>query len=311
MIQNMFIGKITIVPCSREVYTISTPEKRSSTASIGLASIDPNLWRIQKDFSGKAEMMCKDGNVIANNDFYIPIKLMDTYAYHEIIYGPKPWGMPPFHSKPIEPILVPETIHTYINLKKVIMYTKFIIDKLDQATNIAYDIWLTREPRYIGGPKPEDIELMIWIYRASNSEWLPPPAGNKIYEVTISTLIDGKVKNAIWDIWYHPGVSWGGWSYLAYVLTEPSTDVAVDLTEILKQTKRLFREIDPIKHRIIGQTIENMYVNDIEVGTEVFAYNPGYAGIKWILKEFHIVAYRPDIESTYAFEHLKNEIILR
>ncbi|GEM_PF-6713493 len=28
-------------------------------------------------------------------------------------------------------------------------------------------------------------------------------------------------------------------------LTEPSTDVAVDLTEILKQTKRLFGEIDP------------------------------------------------------------------
>jgi len=52
-------------------------------------------------------------------------------------------------------------------------------------------------------------------------------------------------------------------------------------------------------------------LNDIEVGTEVFAYIPGYAGIKWILKEFRIAAYRPDIESTYAFEHLKNEIILR
>ncbi|MEM1542388.1 MAG: hypothetical protein QXP05_05355 [Ignisphaera sp.] len=40
--------KIIIVPYDREVDTVSTLE--TSIASIGLASIDLNLWRMQKVF---------------------------------------------------------------------------------------------------------------------------------------------------------------------------------------------------------------------------------------------------------------------
>lgn len=307
MVRAGIIGKISIVPCSIETHTLATPKRKSNPVSIGLASIDPNLWRISEEFLGEAEMMCKDGEVIANNNFVVSKQLMDTYAYHEIIYGPKPWGMPLNHPKPVEPLVLP-TIYTHSNLNRIIIYTKFAIEKLDQATNIAYDIWLTKQPRFREPPKPGDVELMIWIYRFSRSEWLPPPAGKKIAETSIPTLINKNIRNALWEIWYHPEVAWGRWSYLAYVLLESSTDVAIDLTEILKHANQILKKIDFDRHNIDNPVLGRLYVNDIEIGTEVFAYKIGEAGIRWILKNFFITIYKSDVDSVNAFEYLKQEI---
>ncbi|MEM4789557.1 MAG: hypothetical protein QXV06_07185, partial [Ignisphaera sp.] len=205
--------RLIIIPCSKNVEVRATTNRRTNIASIGRASIDPNLWAIQEGFNGEVIMKCSSGEVIVENNMVSPVALMNTYAYHEVIYGPKPWGMPPEHPPSIEPIKLPVTVEEVVSSKRVGLYTNFVIERLDQATNIAYDIWLTQVPLFQGGPKPGDLELMIWIYRGSNSSWLPSPAGKKIGEIIAPAYVEEDVKDVIWEAWYHPSVPWGGWSY--------------------------------------------------------------------------------------------------
>lgn len=64
---------------------------------------------------------------------------------------------------------------------------------------------------------------------------------------------------------------------VTFVSTKPSTNVAVELTEFLKNLGILLG----------WGKIKNICVNDVEMGTEVFIYKPGEAGIIWRLKEFY------------------------
>lgn len=272
------IELLHLIPCSKEVSSTASAKKRHSTVSVGKVSIDPNLWRAEESFLGEATMMCKNGDVITENNITIPKVLKDTYAYHEVIYGPKPWGMPLDHPPSVEPAKLPKSVYLYTNIKRIALYVDFFIHRLDQATNIAYDIWLTRAPRYTGGPRPEDIELMVWIYRGSNSSWLPPPAGSKICDIDLPMAVGETIYDVSWEVWHHPGVPWGGWRYIAFVSSKPVLSAAIDLTEFLKSMKSIFG-IDKL---------EEYYVNDIEIGTEVYAYQQGLAGIQWRLKKFAI-----------------------
>uniref|UniRef100_A0A7C4NNX2 Glycoside hydrolase family 12 n=1 Tax=Ignisphaera aggregans TaxID=334771 RepID=A0A7C4NNX2_9CREN len=282
------LENLVLVPCDRDVEVKASKHRRSNITSIGKASIDPNLWAIQEGFIGEVTMMCINGEVVVDNNMFSPLALINTYAYHEVIYGPKPWGMPPDHPQSREPLKLPLPVEDLISGKRVTLYTNFMVERLDQATNIAYDIWLTQAPRFHGGPKVGDVELMVWIYRGSSSEWLPSPAGKKVGEVNIPTYVEGNVSNIGWDVWYHPSVPWGGWSYLAFVSTKPSTDVAIELTEFLKHVEVLLGH----------EKTNKLHINNIEIGTEVFVYKPGSAGIQWRLKKFYIVVAKPskDIE---------------
>lgn len=277
---------LIIIPCSRDVEVRASTNRRSNIAPIGRASIDPNLWALQEGFTGEVIMMCRSGEVIVENNMVSSTALMNTYAYHEVIYGPKPWGMPPDHPPSQEPLKLPSQVEDLINSKRIAFYTNFVINRLDQATNIAYDIWLTQIPRFHGGPRIGDVELMIWIYRGSNSEWLPSPAGKKVGEVVIPTYVEENVNDVNWEVWYHPSVPWGGWSYLAFVLTKPSTDVAIELSEFLKHAEILLGH----------EKVRKLHVNDIEIGTEVFVFKPGSSGIQWKLKKFYVAAAKPDTD---------------
>ena len=98
---------IIIVPCDKDVEVKASTNRRSSIASIGKASIDPNLWALQEGFAGEVTMMCRGGEVIVENDMVSSIAYRNTYAYHEVIYGPKPWGMSPDHPPSREPLKLP------------------------------------------------------------------------------------------------------------------------------------------------------------------------------------------------------------
>ncbi|MEM1694850.1 MAG: hypothetical protein QXL19_10505 [Ignisphaera sp.] len=307
-----FLGDIRIIPCGYNSVAQVSGGARWNAQPIGNASIDPNIWNI-RSYEGGVVMRCSAGGpLVVNSNISLSTNLGNTYAYHEIIYGPKPWGMPSNHPSSIHPVKLPEPLSVYINEKRLIMYTKFNIERLDQSTNFAYDIWITESPRYTGGPGTNDVELMIWVYRAGNRSVnapMPVPAGSIVMREYIPTLINGNLVNASWSIWYKPDVEWGGWDYIAFVLATPSTDVAIDLTEILKIMVKVLGQQKPGLYGSDGSKLYSYYINNIEFGTEVFSYTAGPSGIRWVMEKFYLVAFRATTSSQNALSYVADNYV--
>ncbi|NPA98707.1 MAG: hypothetical protein GXO43_04945, partial [Crenarchaeota archaeon] len=191
-------------------------------------------------------------------------------GFNEIIYGLKPWGMPPWHK-------IPSTLKLPMKIKdlpEITMTVQYTINRTNTGLDLAYDIWIKQENK-TDGVHPGDVEIMIWLYHEHVH-----PAGRQVATITLPTKINGTITDTKWQIWIYPHMG-TGWLYIAYVIENPirKGEVTVNLTKILSYTAKLVQQI-------LGEKLGEMYMMSIELGTEIF-YNK-QIHVEWTMTKYII-----------------------
>jgi len=195
-------------------------------------------------------------------------------GYNEIIYGLKPWGMPPWHK-------IPSTLKLPMKIKDlpdIILTTQYRIERVNTGLDLAYDIWIKQENK-TDGVHPGDVEIMIWLYHERVH-----PAGRQIETITLPTRINGTITDAKWQVWIYPHMG-TGWLYIAYIIDNPvkKGEVTINLTQILSYTSRIVQQT-------LGEKLGEMYMMSIELGTEIF-YNK-HIHVEWTMTKYTIKTYK-------------------
>lgn len=259
----------------------------SNWASIGNASIDPNLWGLLEKASnikGFTVMKVNESGILevkSNLDLTSITELnkWNVIGYHEVIYGIKPWGTP--HDHPAPNLAVPLPIKAS-DAPRMLAFIEYSIEEYSTGINMAFDIWLTKTkpPSSLG---KGDLEVMVWLFNGG-LDFTPKPVGVKIGEIEVPVIIDREQRNVTFEAWVEPQVSWGGWTYVAFVSRTPlrSASILIDLTMFIDEA--ILRA-----NSLAGVSASNgLYIASIELGTEVF-YSP-IVRVKWALNRYVLIS---------------------
>ena len=299
---------ITIVPAPmRGVSTTCGRDTIWNWVPIGYAGMDCNLWGIagykgSKAIRGGVVMEVTPSGILETrvNVSLGPEVKTFVVGYHEVIYGIKPWGVPPNHPRPIEPLALPLRV---AELPRVIAVTNYSIDEYSSGINFAYDLWILQKPS-TKGPRRGDLELMIWLFHDGIR-----PAGKLVETLSIPTVINGTlVRNATWQVLVLGSVPWGGWDYVAFVLKPPVRrgSVAVDLTQFIELAGDALSKARAAGRG--GAGVGGMYLMSIELGTETLK-GPNVVA-RWKLYRYAYAVFPRGMGSERALEVFANPSLL-
>ncbi|ABL79076.1 endoglucanase; Glycosyl Hydrolase family 12 [Thermofilum pendens Hrk 5] len=274
-------GRLTLVPCSRYAVAVADGSRVSVWKPVGAASIDPNLWGLV-DFEGSglvrgsARMECRAGGpLLIETALEVDAPLRQgVVAYHEVIYGVKPFGVDPAHPLPRDPLPLPARLDL---LPRVVALAEYSVHWSSTGVNVAYDVWLKRragEP----GVSRGDLEVMVWLYWDNAT-----PAGSAVSRFEAPVLVNCTLKPLNWTVWIQRSIG-GGWTYVAFTPSAPvrSGSVAVDLKLFLDKAVELLEESTP------GQwSARDLHVVSVEFGSEVF-YSKRIA-VSWELRRLELL----------------------
>ncbi len=284
-IYPLHMGIITIIPSPNRITTTVTTNMLFYGVPTGWVSIDPNLWGLTKHsdkFTGYLRMYVTDDGYLVCESMLdlssVPLNKWNVIGYPELIYGLKPWGVPPNHPHTHPLLKLPRTVESF---PTVIAYTNYSINRYNTGINFAYDIWIKREP-IVNGVGKGDIEIMIWLF----NDYGIRPAGSKVGDFDMPIFIDNEIRNARWSLWVEPSMN-GLWTYIAFVLTTPikNGSIAIDIRQFLEMAKKML--IERYSGLWSGDAIDKMYVMSIELGTEIF-YNHRI-DVQWTLYEYMLI----------------------
>jgi hypothetical protein len=250
--------------------------------------VDGNLFGLRS--SGGTAEMWTEGGLHASIRLEQMEKRGFIIGYPEVIYGYKPFGALLSDQSPL--LRLPLKLSEIPELWSFSDYAVISGKDPDLALDVAYDFWLTREPKP-STIRKGDIELMVWTYHRNLR-----PAGALIKDsgVDIPTWINGTLKKAHWVAYLSDVDSPTRTSILiSFALDEDGSGgaenggisqglVGVNLKEILHQTVILVNR----KAGWESSYVSGLFVNDIELGTE-FGTNQDHAAFDWELKSYRFV----------------------
>ncbi|ADM28608.1 glycoside hydrolase family 12 [Ignisphaera aggregans DSM 17230] len=275
--------------------------------NIGLASVDPNLWGLRRykgvgGIVGKAIARAVKGKgVLFHTEIDmggIPVEPYNVAAYHEVIYGYKPWEYFEGHPHTPKILELPMKVRNIYD-SVIISYTNHDIKRHNTWINLAYDIWLTRDAKDMTCSKG-DVELMIWLYRSQDLN----PAGEVVETIDMPIILDNKITTTSVDIYLQPTMllppgTVGGWTYIALKFVRPVTKgvVALNLTEIMQIVREVLAKHTPDMWS--REKFDELYIRSIELGTEVFFGST--INVEWDLNEFYLAVFpvKMDIEKAF------------
>jgi hypothetical protein len=215
----------------------------------------------------------------------ISLNPWDVVAYHEVIYGVKPWGVDPAHPAPQEPLVLPART---ADLPRVVALTSFRIGEATTGFNIAYDLWLKRRPGTVGVERG-DVEVMVWLYWRNAT-----PAGRPVKAFEVPTVVNGRLEKLNWNAWLQRSMG-GGWVYVAFTPAEPlSGEVAVDLSHFVSLAGRVLQE----ELGWAQETVDSMYLMSVELGSEVFFSRS--ISLRWQLDKYLLYVFHPWVKQEEA-----------
>jgi len=291
--QRRLLERLVVVPCGVGAEAVADARRLFAWQSIGIASVDPNLWGLQRYegsdlVKGYARAACVPGGPLyfeTRLHADIGLNPWDVVAYHEVIYGLKPWGVDPTHPAPREPLVLPLRV---AELPRVVALASFSIGNASTGFNIAYDLWLKRRPD-TSGAKQGDMEVMVWLHWRNAT-----PAGIPVKVFEVPTVVNGKLEKLNWSAWLQRSVG-EGWVYIAFTPPEPlSGEVAVDLSHFVGLAGQVLRE----ELGWARETVDNLYLMSVELGSEVFFSRS--ISLSWRLDRYLLYAFHPWVKQEEA-----------
>ncbi|ADX81710.1 GH12 family glycosyl hydrolase domain-containing protein [Saccharolobus islandicus] len=250
----------------------------SSTNATLMAS--PFLWNIGYAL-GNVNMTFNNYLHVAINLSQInKISLNVVDGYPGLMYGQELWWPFEYRTAQLKSLSLPMIVSQLPNFYSILNYSVYLIN--GSIDDFSYDIWLSQNPN-VTSLQYGDFEVMIWMYWSENLSHVPYfiYVGN----MTIPTLINGKIENLSWEVYVLPRTgSANGWTgvYFLSPLKEREVECGVPIAYILKN---------------MGQFIENAgmnvynpntyYLDAIQVGME-FSDNHGTAIMGYYLYSWRI-----------------------
>nr|CRL09147.1 Cel12E [unidentified prokaryotic organism] len=263
---------------AQETTVLEFPGTQGSTALIDMNGdgisdfiMEINPWNIQ-DAQGK-QIMEYDPN---NNEIRFSSNLTDIvpknsdrwiYGYPEVYFGSKPWN-----SKVAGGLLkLPKKVSDLSGFTLKFEYS--LEHDPNLPINLAMETWLTTDQLATSGVKAGDIEIMVWLYSSKLN-----PAGRKIDTVTVPMIVNGRLVNESFEVWKMEGMG-SGWTYFAFRLTTPlkSAEIGIDPTLFIKKVEGY-----------IQTNVENLYMQDWEIGTEFGNPTTTSALFNWTIRNLEV-----------------------
>ena len=171
-------------------------------------------------------------------------------GFPELYYGYKPWSG--WSSGSLPELRLPQRVS---ELPRIVLYVEYSARHAPHLSmNVALDLWLTKQERP-GVVSHGDAEVMLWLYRSGRAR----PAGFEIGYVEVS--------GRRWWVWVARNK--GGWCMVTFVDAAPrsTASIRVELTEMLHIASELIGKVCGVPDP------ENLYLEDVELGTELGVVN--------------------------------------
>jgi len=266
-----------IIFCNSAV--ILTESFSSSVINLSgtILTMDLCLWNLES-YQGKAYLEYRDGKVEFSCDMKRPVILDPmkwVWAYPEVYYGYKPWAKRGISQDTLPlPKILRSISEFWLEVEYNISSPKWL------SINMALDSWFTKQkyPTSVGN---NDVEVMIWLYYHALR-----PAGRKIAEFTLPVVVSNSEIQKKWEVWYQQM----DWDYLAFRMKEPIKEGKVRLP-----VWRIFQEASKILSKISGNTknLNELYLEDLELGSEFGSPYIPKAMLKWYISRFKILTDSP------------------
>ncbi|MEL9990299.1 MAG: hypothetical protein QXP98_01900 [Thermoproteus sp.] len=238
------------------------PDQSPAQAGKFIAQI--NMWNL-RNASGSAVLRYCNGTFSYVQDLtdIVEINAKSWVAgYPEVWFGYKPWAKLSSPGSPL-PMKVADLLSSNLTI-----YVNYDVEVRDPSLplDFAFDIWVTKSlgETSVG---PGEQEIMIWLYHQQLR-----PAGQQIGEVVLPVVLNGKPIEATFQVYRQPSMPW---EYLAFVLTPSQRSGAIS-----------FKLADFIKAAAKFTTLNNysdMWVDDVELGSEFGSPNTKNAAFSWTL----------------------------
>ncbi|MEM1866056.1 MAG: hypothetical protein QXD57_07500 [Ignisphaera sp.] len=276
IVDNITFRAIRIIPTTSSYYGVTSRgycQGQScqlwNLVSIGNASIDVNVWGLQRNYtqqdvgSGEVVMtITNQGTLNVRSRWNLRVRPeYNTLCYHEVIYGAKPWGTtsqeyPAYLDTPIR----------YRDMPRLLVDLRYEQVRGIPGHNFAFEAWVFKDSNNGRAPTYGDIEVMVQTYISGGR-----PAGQPVRVITVPVIINGQVVNRDFELWWHPRADLG-WAFITFKMVQgvATGHVVFDYTELMEYAKQWLQEINWSDGGVTWQQFDNMYFMALEFGTEIY-----------------------------------------
>jgi hypothetical protein len=251
-----------------------------AVVQIGNATMDPNVWGWEHLYknstyasrigTGSTTMSISSGRVVVNSQWTIKEHpKYNTMAYHEVIYGAKPWGNQIINHQFLQ---LPKRIS---ELPRILVGVYYDLTTGVPGNNFAFEAWIFPDGNNGRAAGPQDYEIMVQLYIEGGF-----PAGTRVAEYVVPILVDGQLV------------------YQTFVMYDCRTDVGWRFFTFRSTTNYVgkhvvfdYYEFIKIANSYVGGALTNMYLMALEFGTEVYTNRcssfPCTVNVQWTLNRYY------------------------
>ncbi len=253
-----------------------------SPAYIGPACINVEVWGIRGGLewaaSGSARMAVEGGGVLrtASRWRLAAVPSHGILAYHEVIYGAKPWGAPACLDESF--LALPAEVGS---LPRIVVAFNYTVLRACPGINVAIDAWLFKDGNRYRAPQPGDVEVMVEVRADFREDYA------KIGAVLAPVLVNGRVRHVAFDVILYEL----DWTFIKFKAQEElSGVVAVDFTYFVDRAKEVLKSRGWSRGGTTADAVDGLYLMSLELGTEVYtgAAAPVDVDVEWYMYRYHI-----------------------
>jgi hypothetical protein len=249
-----------------------------AVVQIGNATMDPNVWgweHLYRNYAsrigtGSTTMSISSGRVVVNSQWTIKEHPeYNTMAYHEVIYGAKPWGNQIINHQFLQ---LPKRIS---ELPRILVGVYYDLKTGVPGNNFAFEAWIFTDGNNGRAAGPGDYEIMVQLYIEGGY-----PAGTSVAEYVVPILVDGQLVYQTF-VMYDCRTD-AGWRFFTFRSTTNyvGKHVVFDYYEFIK-----------IANSYVGGALTKMYLMALEFGTEVYTNRcssfPCTVNVQWTLNRYY------------------------
>jgi len=271
---------------------------------IGDAAIDVVLWGLgglQSAASGQATMTIETGGILHTVSQWTLNQVPSSYtmAYHEIIYGSKPWNTPvvknaAFLDTPIQVSQAP----------RILIATNYSIIRAQYGANMAFEAWLFTNADNSRAPRAGDLEIMVELRSGVNED-----SAKRGSISNVPLIVNGQLVYRNFDIIMYDS----DWTFIKFK-PQQGVDrgyVIFDYVYFIEAAKNFLRSIGWSKGGSTADTVDNMYIMSLELGTEVFTgtSTPANINVEWYMYDYVIVTAPKSMSTEQALQQAASMLI--
>jgi hypothetical protein len=270
---------------------------------LGPACINVEVWGIRGGLewaaSGGARMAVESGGVLHTVSRWrlAAVPSHHILAYHEVIYGAKPWGVPVCQDESF--LALPAKISS---LPRIVVAFNYTVLKARPGITMSVDSWLFKDDNHHRGPQAGDVEVLVEVRADFREDYA------KIGTVTAPVLVNGRVRYVTFDVILYEL----DWTFIKFKTQEElSGVVAVDFTYFVDRAKEILRSRGWSRGGTTAVAIDGLNLMSLELGTEIYTGTtaPVDVDVEWYMYRYHIHTEPRSVSTEQALRNAHNAMM--